>query len=303
MKVLITGGAGYIGNEMVYRLSANPAVTDILVYDNLFKQNYNLFTGLRKVPNANVKFVQADILDTRSLRTHMEDADVVYHLAARVRTPYTDQRSHDFEQTNHWGTAELVYTAEEVKPSRVIFVSSYDVYGQGHIQSVDDPREPSSYYGISKMRGEDHMIRLMEKMPVYVVRCADVYGYSKNLRFETAINQAMFDAHFTNRITVHGDPSQQNTYIHLDHLVDVLQQLVTTEQSPGIYNLGYRVLSTTDVIEGLRELYPALETIFVDQHVPPRNLVVERDERLAPLESPNPAFVDNLRAFSEMFTF
>ena len=62
MKVMVTGGAGYIGTELVYRLAAEPGIKDILVYDNLCKGNYNLFTGFRKIPNNNVRFIQADIL-------------------------------------------------------------------------------------------------------------------------------------------------------------------------------------------------------------------------------------------------
>jgi UDP-glucose 4-epimerase len=179
MKVMVTGGAGYIGNELVYRLSAEPGIDDILVYDNLCKGNYNLFTGLRKVPGNNVRFIQADILDSRSLSKYMEGMDVVIHLAAKVETPFADQNAHDFEQTNHWGTAEIVYTAEEVGIKRL---------------TTDHPRVPSSYYSISKMRGEDHVMRLMEKTPVQLIRCANVYGYSKNLRVETPINQMIFDA-------------------------------------------------------------------------------------------------------------
>ena len=79
---MLTGGAGYIGTELVYRLSAEPGISDILVYDNLYKGNYNLFTGLRKVPGEKVRFVQADILDSRSLRRSMQGKDVVFHLAA-----------------------------------------------------------------------------------------------------------------------------------------------------------------------------------------------------------------------------
>ena len=114
MRVLVTGGAGYMGTELVYRLASEPSIKDILVYDNLCKGNYNLFTRLRKVPSNIVRFVQADILDSRGLRKHMEDTDVVFHLAARVETPYADQNAHDFEQTNHCGTAEVVYAAEEL---------------------------------------------------------------------------------------------------------------------------------------------------------------------------------------------
>ena len=77
MRILVTGGAGYIGNELVYRLSAEPGVQEILVYDNLCKGNYNLFTGLRKVPGNNVRFIQADVLDSRSLKSCMQGMDVV----------------------------------------------------------------------------------------------------------------------------------------------------------------------------------------------------------------------------------
>ena len=124
MRVLVTGGAGYKGTELVYRLASEPSIKDILVYDNLCKGNYNLFTRLRKVPSNIVRFVQADDLHSRGLRKHMEDTDVVFHLEARVETPYADQNAHDFEQTNHWRTAEVVYAAEEVRVSRLIHLSS-----------------------------------------------------------------------------------------------------------------------------------------------------------------------------------
>ena len=57
MRVLVTGGAGYIGTELFYRLASEPGIKDILVYDNLCKGDYCLFTGLRKVPSNIVRFV------------------------------------------------------------------------------------------------------------------------------------------------------------------------------------------------------------------------------------------------------
>ena len=303
MKIMITGGAGYIGNELVYRLSAEPGVKDILVYDNLCKGNYNLFTGLRKVPGNNVRFVQADILDSRSLRKHMEGMDVVIHLAAKVETPFADQNAHDFEQTNHWGTAEIVYTAEEVGIGRLIYLSSQSVYGQGEVTSTDHPRVPTSYYALSKMRGEDHVLRLMEKMPVQLIRCANVYGYSKNLRVETDINQLIFDAHFTNRISIHGDPERLVTYISLYRVVEVLARIVKTEMPSDVFNLSHQDLSAMDLVDALREIYPSLETIFVDQHIPAHNLTVAGDTRLQPLLPGNTTIVEDLIKFRELFTF
>jgi UDP-glucose 4-epimerase len=303
MKILLTGGAGYIGNELVYRLSAEPGVEDILVYDNLCKGNYNLFTGLRKVPGNNVRFIQADILDSRSLKSCMAGMDVVIHLAAKVEMPFADQNAHDFEQTNHWGTAEVVYTAEELGIDRLLYLSSQAVYGEGDIRDSDHPRVPSSFYGLSKMRGEEHVLRLMDKLPVQIVRCANVYGYSKNLRFETLVNQFVFDAHFTRRVAVHGDPGHTMTHISLYRLVEVLARMVRRNLPAGVYNLSHRQMATGELVEALRELYPDLETIFVDQHIPLRDLTMACDERLLDLLPGDGTLVEDLVKFRELFTF
>lgn len=303
MKVMVTGGAGYIGNELVYRLSAEPSIKDILVYDNLCKGNYNLFTGLRKVPGNNVRFIQADILDSRSLRSAMEGMDVVIHLAAKVETPFADQNAHDFEQTNHWGTAEVVYTAEEVGIGRLIYLSSQSVYGQGEVTSTDHPRVPSSYYSISKMRGEEHVMRLMEKIPVQLLRCANVYGYSKNLRFETMVNQFVFDAHFTNRVAIHGDPGHNLSHISVYRLVEVLARMIKREMDSDVYNLSHRDVSSMDLVDSLKELYPDLETIFVDQHIPLYDLTMRCDERLQEMLPGGSTMAEDLVKFRELFTF
>lgn len=303
MRIMITGGAGYIGNELVYRLSAEPSIKDILVYDNLYKGNYNLFTGLRKVPGNNVRFIQADILDSRSLRSSMQGMDVVIHLAAKVETPYADQNAHDFEQTNHWGTAEVVYTAEEVGLQRLIHISSQSVYGQGEVASTEHPRVPSSYYSISKMRGEEHVLRLMEKIPVQLLRCANVYGYSKNLRMDTMVNQFVFDAHFTNRVALHGSPDHRMSHISVYRLVEVLARMVKRDMPSDAYNLSHRSFSSIELTEALKELYPDLETIFVDQHIPLHDLTMDCDDRLQELLPGDGSIVEDLVKFRELFTF
>ena len=303
MKILLTGGAGYIGNELVYRLSEETGIEEILVYDNLCKGNYNLFTGLRKVPGKNVRFLQADILDSRSLRSAMKGVDLVIHLAAKVPTPYADQDPHDFEQSNHWGTAEDVYAAEEESVGRFIYLSSQSVYGYGEVKNTEHPRVPTSYYSISKMRGEEHVLRLMEKVSVQLVRCANVYGYSKNLRVEPEINQLVFDAHFSNRVSIHGDPEFTQTYISLYRLVEVLAQMVNQNVESDVYNLSHLSVSSMDMVEGLKVIYPGLETIFVDQHIPLHDLTMECDRRLAPLLPNDTSIVEDLQKFKELFTF
>ncbi|MBX9608048.1 MAG: SDR family oxidoreductase [Gammaproteobacteria bacterium] len=305
MRVLITGGAGYVGNELVYRLAAARGIDEIVIYDNLVKGNYNLFTGLRKLPQANIRFVRGDILDSRKLRKLMAGMDVVYHLAATVSTANAEQNPHAFEQTNHWGTAELVYAVEESEVQRLVYLSSVAVYGVGaSVEDASAPTRPESYYGITKLRGEEHVRRLMEKRRCYVVRAANIYGYSKNLRMDATINRLLFDAHFDGRITLHGAVSHRRPYISIARVVDILHQLASSTLPGGVYNLVDKNQSIADVIDTLRELYPSLEMIFVDQHMPLLDLEVRPDPAMGALHAlPERNLAEDLREFREMFTF
>ncbi|HQU99744.1 MAG TPA: NAD-dependent epimerase/dehydratase, partial [Bacteroidia bacterium] len=184
MKILITGGAGYIGAELSKSLAAQKEVTQIIVYDNLSRANYNLFFGEAVFKNK-LQFIQADILDNRSLRKALKDVDVVYHLAAKVTTPFSNLDASQFEQINHWGTADLVYALEENDIKKFVFISSSAVYGHS-AEMVDEltPTNPMGFYGISKLRAEGHVMRLFDNMHTIILRCSNVYGYSTNMRFD-----------------------------------------------------------------------------------------------------------------------
>ena len=157
MNVLVTGGAGYIGTELVSLLVSNPSIDKVIVYDNLSRMNYNLFLGLKLQKHPKLSFVKGELLDSRSLRKVLKGIDVVYHLAAKVTTPFDSSDSHVYEQVNHWGTAELVYAVEESNVKRFIYTSSSGVYGSssGAVDESTIPN-PKTFYAISKLRGEEH---------------------------------------------------------------------------------------------------------------------------------------------------
>src|ERR1041385_2646044 len=184
MNVLITGGAGYIGTELVYKLGEIPEVSSVTVYDNLSRGNYNLFIG-HKPAAQKVKFIPGEILDSRKLRNVLKNIDAVFHLAAKVTTPFSNVDGHIYEQTNHWGTAELTYALEESDVKKLIFLSSTGVYGNTKEPATEETMpQPDSFYSVSKLRAERHVRRLAEKMNTIIVRLANVYGYSKSMRFD-----------------------------------------------------------------------------------------------------------------------
>lgn len=304
MKVLVTGGAGYIGTELVRRIAENPAIERLIIYDNLSREQFNLFFSPHPLP-AKVEFVQGEILDSRSLKKAVSEVDTVIHLAAKATTPFADQNPHLFEQTNHWGTAELVYAAEEAKLERFIHVSSTSVLGASS-ETMDEQRTPNprTFYGTSKLRGEEHVRRLGEKMPVQIVRLGNVYGYSKSMRFDAVINKFMFHAHMKRRISIQGDGEQHRSFVHIRKVADLFASMLQDRFEPGTYHMVDRVLSINDISEALEKLYEGLEKLHVNQHLRLREIKVAPSRAIERfLEGYSESFEDELKEFRKAFAF
>jgi UDP-glucose 4-epimerase len=268
MKVLVTGGAGYLGTELINLLIANPEVEHVTIYDNLSRPNYNVFLGLRLQKHHKLSFVKGELLDSRALRKILKGIDVVYHLAAKVTTPFANADAHSYEQVNHWGTAELVYAVEDSNVKRFIYTSSTGVYGSSK-EATDElaATDPQTLYAISKLRGEEHVRRLSSKIDTYVMRCGNVYGYSKSMRFDAVINKFVFEANFNKLVTIQGDGKQSRTFIHIEMLAKGLANLLNASLPSGTYNMVDRTLKVIDILDVLKELMPELEFIFINQHL------------------------------------
>lgn len=281
MNVLITGGAGYVGTKLVKQLVKDDSIKKIIVYDNLSKGHYNFFLGTPLQGSAEIVTVQGDVLDTRQLKKLMRDADVVVHLAAVVTTPFANTDPHFYEQVNHWGTAEVVYAAEASDVQKFVYLSSTSVYGASDEMANESTiPSPSTFYGISKLRGEEHVNRLAEKKNAITIRGGNVYGYSKSMRFDAVINRFMFDANFTNRIQIFGTGKQSRAFIHVDHLVDSLSRTITQGVDSGTYNLVDKNLQILDILDVMKEIYPNLEFLFSNQHMNLRELKISSESKL-----------------------
>jgi UDP-glucose 4-epimerase len=268
MKVLVTGGAGYIGTELTTQLIARPDVERVMIYDNLSRPNHNFFLGLRLKNHQKISFVRGELLDSRALKKVLKGVDVVYHLAAKVTTPFANADAHIYEQVNHWGTAELVYAVEDSNVKRFIYTSSTGVYGSSNIPAHEDkPPDPKTFYAVSKLRGEEHVRRLIGKLDTFIMRCGNVYGYSKSMRFDAVINKFIFDANFSKLITIQGDGKQSRTFIHIEMVAKALANLLTADLPSDVYNIVDKNLTVLDILDVLKELIPELEFIFINQHL------------------------------------
>ena len=304
MKVLVTGGAGYIGTGLCQALLALKEVESVTVYDNLSRHNFNLFIGVQKFDNR-YHFIEGDILDSRNLRKAVSKADVVFHLAAKVTTPFADQDAHLFEQVNHWGTAEVTYAAEESNVQHLIYLSSVSVYGSGELaKGIDAELNPKTFYGISKMRAEEHVRRLENKVKTTIIRCGNVYGYNKSMRFDAVINKLLFEANFHRRINIHGTGEQHRPFVFIDTVTSALSNLIKPDSQAGTLNLVEHNFSINDIVEVLRELYPEMEMIFINNNMKLRELKVDTQAgNLISDSSDLDVLRKRLAAFKKEFSF
>jgi UDP-glucose 4-epimerase len=199
-----------------------------------------------------------------------------------------------------------VYAVEESPVKKFIYTSSVGVYGSSE-QALDEqtPPNPKTFYAISKLRGEEHVRRLLSKMDTYIFRCGNVYGYSPSMRFDAVINKFVFEANFEKRITIHGDGEQSRTFIHIDLLARALANVLTKNPAGGTYNLVERTLKVMDIVDELKQLIPELEFILINQHMKLNELMIKPNETInKQLEINNPKNLkEELQEFISRLSF
>ena len=236
MRVLITGGTGYIGYSLVNELSQLSEIEEVIIYDNLYKKNQAFFTEGTRLNN--VKFIKGDILDTITLKKTLKGIDCLVHLAAHVDFPYNYHDNFKYEQVNHYGTANLYAALKENSPKKIIYLSSAAIYGFHH--NIDENTEPvpDNFYGKSKLQGEKYLQLLSDQSEVYIFRSANVFGYNPVMRFDSVINNFFLESKLQKRINILGSGNQLRPFIFIKELVKFMSKVICHQSTrPGIYNL------------------------------------------------------------------
>jgi UDP-glucose 4-epimerase len=276
MRILITGGLGYIGYTLIEQLTglSIPEV-EIVIYDNLSRNEFSLLNA-HHLNGAHIRFIKGDLLDNHKLQKEVKKADVVIHLAAMVTTPFEDKFFHHFDQVNHWGTANLVSAVEDSDVKHFIYLSSISVFGTNE-EMVDENTlvNPDSSYGISKYQAEKHVQRLINKIPTHIIRSGNVYGYNPAIRLDAVINRFMYEAQFEGRVRINGDGSQFRGFISVVELSDIITSLVQNPNyNSGIHLAVTKSLSMNDVLDVLLKIYPDTEFIHSNENMRMKSIKV-----------------------------
>ena len=261
MKILITGGAGYIGYDLINRLEQNSEVEKITVFDNLYRKNIHFFTEGNALQKTT--FVKGDILNMYDLEKVVKDQDAVIHLAAYVEFPYSYQDNYKFEQVNHYGTVVLYNLLEKYPVQKIINLSSAAVYGFNENATESSEPEPANFYASSKINAEKYLDILTDRSKMYHLRSANVFGYNPMVRLDSVINKFMFDALVYNKIKIHGSGNQLRPFISLNGITSQIAAFLTEERENGIYNLVEFNQNMNYLRDFLMQRIPGMEFAFV----------------------------------------
>jgi len=215
-KSLVTGGAGFIGSNLVDSLIGRG--DKVIVLDNLS-------TGRQENLNPKAEFIEIDLRDLEEIRPHFNDVDYVFHLAALARVQPSIEDPVKYNNHNVNGTLNVLVASRDAKVKKVIYSASSSAYGSQTQMPLreDMPANPLSPYGLQKYIGEEYcrLFSQIYELPTVCLRYFNVYGRRMVLEGAYASVIGIFTNQRLNNepLTIMGDGEQLRDYTSVEDVV------------------------------------------------------------------------------------
>ncbi len=282
-RVLVTGGAGYIGSVLV-RILLNRGYS-VRVIDSLKFGGDALFDVAQ---NPNFEFIKGDIRNSEDVEKALQGMDAVAHLAAIVGDPACSKFPDEAREVNWDASVSLFDKAEKAGIKRFVFASTCSNYGKmadpdSYVNENSELR-PVSLYAELKVKFENFILkdRKNAKMCATALRFSTVYGFSPRIRFDLTVNE------FTRNVCLKGEqeiwgPQFNRPYCHVDDLArSVVLALEAKEEKvkANVFNVGDTTenYSKRMLMEEIQKQIPAAKAIYVERTEDPRDYRVNCDK-------------------------
>lgn len=265
MKVVVTGGAGFIGSHVVesYHEKAEVVVLD------------NLRTGHRgNLDSLKCEFFEGSILDEDKVAKVVEGADYIFHLAAMVSVPESMAKPVETVDLNVRGLLNVLEAGKKAGVKKLVFASSAAVYGENPVQPkvetmVPDPRSP---YAITKLDGEYYCGLYAREgwMSTACLRFFNVFGPRQDPKsaYAAAVPIFLHRARNNEPITIYGDGGQTRDFIFVKDIVGALAFAAENPEVQGVFNAGYGDAMT--IAELVEEIIALTDSRSAIRHEPIR---------------------------------
>jgi len=270
MKILVTGGCGFVGTVLTQRLLQDGhqvTVVDTQWFGNFLK------------PHPRLSVLQHDVRDVDAIP--LTGAQAVIHLANIANDPGVELNPTLSWEVNVLATQQLADRAVRAGVRQFIFASSGSVYGVKDDPQVTEDLElvPISAYNKTKMVAERVVLSYADRMQVHCIRPATVCGYSPRMRLDVSVNMLTMQALKNGKMTVFGG-EQTRPNIHIHDMVNVYRHFLARADLPsGCYNAGFENISIMEIARQVAAKVPA--DILVSGSNDPRSYRQNSDKLLA----------------------
>lgn len=253
MKILVTGGAGFIGSHIVEHFQGK--AEEIRVLDNLRTGYRRNLDGLKHT------FIEGSVLDREAVRAAVAGIDYVFHLAAMISVPESMAKPAECAELNTVGTLIVFEEAARAKAKKLVFSSSSAIYGDNptvpKIESMLP--EPKSPYAVSKLDGEFYgrIFTTEGRLAVTCLRYFNVFGPRQDPKsaYAAAIPIFIDKALGGQPLTVFGDGEQTRDFIYVKDIVAANAYFATQSPETGVFNVGYGArITINDLARGILRL-------------------------------------------------
>jgi UDP-glucose 4-epimerase len=266
-RILVTGGAGFVGGALTRRLVAAGARVTVLD---------DLFTGQAEAIPTGAEFVEGSVTDRTLVDELVAANGLVFHLAARNIVASTANPRDDFE-TNIGGTLNVLLAARASRVDRIVYASSASVYGNPRSIPIneDDHLTLLSPYAVSKLGGENYCTAFYESygLPIACVRYSNVYGPGQrpDNPYSGVVSKFFADAYAGVPVSIHGDGEQTRDYTFIDDAVEATLLAAIHPRAEGeVFNVGTGIETSVNALAaGIGE---ALGKIVEVRHVDRRDI-------------------------------
>lgn len=237
MKILITGGAGFIGSHLVehYQNQAH----EVVVLDNFRTGHRSNLSGLRH------HLVEGSILDSDLLHAAMQGVSHVFHLAAMISVPESVLKPRECVELNAIGTLNVLEAARQAGVTKLVLASSAAIYGDNPLVPKDEGMlpEPRSPYAVTKLDGEYYCDLYQREgwLSTAALRFFNVFGPRQDPQspYAAAIPIFIQRALAQQDLTIFGDGTQTRDFVFVKDIVKALAHLAESSDFSGVYNCGY----------------------------------------------------------------